>query len=218
MTIHLLKEITRLKKLILQLAAMAEEATSKAVSAVIHSDIELAQEVRRNDRELDLLELEIEEECLKILALHQPVAIDLRYVVSCLKINSDLERIGDLAASIAKHTQHASKYTVDMPVDFRPMMDKTKAMLKSALDSLINMDADLAVTVLKADDEVDELNAQMIKDLTSKIKVDPKHASFYIDFLTVSRSVERIADYATNIAEDVIYMIKGEIIRHGEFS
>jgi phosphate transport system protein len=216
MSIHLSKEVSKLKKSILRLSSAVEENVRQAVYSVSRCDVELAEAVKANDHEIDSMEIDIEEECLKILALYQPVAIDLRYVIACLKMNNDLERIGDLAVNIGRRAIAVAKYDHGQlqELDFSEMMDKTRSMLKSALDCLIEMDVELACRVLASDDEIDELNRQMHLAVNKLIVKQPEKAEYYIHLLSVSRCLERIADYATNIAEDVIYMVKGSIVRH----
>jgi phosphate transport system protein len=216
MSIHLTKEITKLKKSILQQCATVEENVRKAVDSVSQKDINEANEVKKQDEEIDRKEVDIEEECLKILALHQPVAGDLRFVIACLKLNNDLERIGDLANNIARNTIAIAGFgdKDDELLDFSEMMQKTRAMLKKALDALIEMDIYLANEVITTDDEIDELNRQMHIQVTEWIQKNPARAEYYMRLLNVSKHLERIGDYATNIAEDVIYLVTGKIIRH----
>jgi phosphate transport system protein len=157
----------------------------------------------------------LEEECLKILALHQPVAIDLRFVIAVLKINNDLERIGDLAVNIAERALFlTSQKPVDIPFDFMGMSEKTKIMLKMSLDALVNMDAKMAHDVCALDDGVDAINRRMYQQVQEGILENPEQIGSLIHCLSTSRHLERIADHATNIAEDVIYMVAGEIVRH----
>ncbi len=214
MSIHLQKELDLVKALIQDLASKVETAVNKAVEAVLKQSTTLAKEVYRNDSIIDQAEIELEEECLKILALYQPVAIDLRYVVSCLKINNDLERIGDLAAKMAKRVKIVKKSDVSINLDFPLMMELTQSMLKESLDALLNMNAQKAYEVCAKDDEVDELKAKLQKDITALIISDPENVEVYLQFMGLSRGLERIADYATNISEDVIYMLEGKIVRH----
>jgi phosphate transport system protein len=222
MKIHLHKEIEHLKKDILILGSMVEGALRNAVNAVIAKDIDKARKIIDNDKYIDTREIEIEEECLKILALHQPVATDLRYVAACLKVNNELERIGDLGANIAGRVLAIAKcensrkdnLEDELCVDFQPMMNVTRKMLKGALNSLIFMDTEQAMKVIDDDDIVDDYNCRMFVDLQEKIRSNPENTEYYISLLNVSRHLERIADCATNICEDVIYMIKGKIVRH----
>ena len=168
MSIHLDKELVRLKKRLLHMAAVVEEDARKAVMAAMTRDVKLAREVIEKDPEIDALEVDLEEECLKILALHQPVATDLRFVVACLKINNDLERIGDLSVKIAKRAIVISKDSGStVPVDFSTMMEKTQRMLKTSLDALMERSCPLARSVLTLDDEVDALNKDIRKQSRS---------------------------------------------------
>ena len=212
---HLDRGIDKLKQNILRLSACVENSVQLAVQSVSERNPKLAQSVVETDDEIDALEVEIEEECLQILALHQPVAIDLRFVVSVLKINNDLERIGDEAVNIAERAIFlARNMPVDLPFDFTLMLDKSQVMLRRSLDALMNMDASLARQVGAADDEIDDLNRQMYGHVQDSIRQNPDQVECLIHLLSVSRHLERIADYATNIAEDVVYMIEGEIVRH----
>ncbi|MBL4576499.1 MAG: phosphate signaling complex protein PhoU [Opitutaceae bacterium] len=212
---HLQKEIGKLKGNLLRLCALVEKRVELATSAIKNRDIKSAREVIDSDIEIDEMEVEVEEECLKILALHQPVAIDLRLIVAILKINNDLERIGDLAVNIAERGSYlAVQKAIPASFDFSTMADKVMLMLRQSLDSFVEMDADLAFFVCASDDEVDEMNREMHEQVESLIKESVGNVSVLIHLLSVSRHFERIADHATNIAEDVIYMIKGDIVRH----
>ncbi len=215
MTTHLHKEIENLKKRILYMGAEVEELVRKAVDALAARKVKAAQEVIDHDEALDQTEVEIEEECLKILALHQPVAIDLRYVIAVLKMNNDLERIGDLAVDIAERAVFLSERApIDLRLDLQGMADLVQWMLKNSLDALVNSDPSLARQVRASDDEVDDMNRGMFTLVQDYIRRDPEHAAEAIHWLSASRHLERIADQATNIAEDVIYMVEGEIVRH----
>lgn len=215
MSAHLNKEIDNLKKELLTLCSMVEDSLWQAVKSIKNRDVELAKKVIDSDIEIDRMEVKVEEDCLKILALHQPVAIDLRFIITALKINSDLERIGDLAVNIAERSQFLSaRKQFDMLFDFEIMAEKTQAMVKKSLDALVNIDCDLANKVCLADDEVDDMNRQMYDQVKEQVKQSPKNVETLIHLLSISRHLERIADHATNIAEDVIYMVKGEIVRH----
>lgn len=215
MTKHFQNELERLKKKLLTLSAIVEESVEKAVRSISNRDVQLAREVIENDRSIDLLEVEVEEECLKVLALHQPVAVDLRFVVAVLKINNDLERIGDLAVNIAERSSYlGQKEPIEMPFDFATMEKKTRLMLEKAIDSLIQMNLEVAREVGAADDEIDAINREMYDQVAKGIRNSPDQADRLIHCLSISRHLERIADYATNIAEDVIYMIEGQIVRH----
>ena len=159
---HLHREITNLKKKILSLSALVEEAVKTAVRSIAQSDVALATYVIDHDFEIDQMEVEVEEECLKILALHQPVAIDMRFIVAVLKINNDLERIGDLAVNVAEQGEYlAAHEKVSIAFDFAGMSEKVQSMLRKSLDALVNMDPELAHTVCASDDEVDAINRRM---------------------------------------------------------
>lgn len=212
---HLERELNKLRKKILALSAIVEGSIEKSLLSLTRHDARLAREVIESDHEIDQLEVEIEEDCLKILALYQPAAIDLRYVVGILKMNNDLERMGDLAVNIAERAAYlADKKGSKLFLDFTIMGEKTIAMVKKALDSLIKMDAKMAEEVCAADDEVDDINRELLYLIQDYIEQNPQEVKLLIHLLLVSRHLERIADKATNIAEDVIYMTKGVIIRH----
>jgi len=208
-------EINKLKKKILTLGGMVEESVQEAVVSIENGKPELAKKVIQSDDEIDSMEVNIEEHCLKVLALHQPVAIDLRFITSVIKITSDLERIGDLASNIAKRSIYIAKQEkVDIPLNFPRMAKKTQEMLRKSLDALVNMDHNLALEVCASDDEVDVFNKETYDHVKQGIRSDINKMESLFYFLSVSRYLERIADHATNIAEDVIYMSQGEIIRH----
>ena len=216
MTQRLLLEIESLKKQILGLGAIVEERVHNAVKAVSESNLLLARGVLEGDTEVDSIEVDIEEECLKLLALHQPVALDLRFIIAVLKINNDLERIGDLAVNIAHRVAPLSGLPeVRAPFDFQEMSSRVKTMLRNALLALVNRDAKLAGEVLSSDDEVDTIHRGVYAEICRRLKGEPDNAELLITLLSVSRNLERIADHATNIAEDVIYLLEGDIVRHG---
>jgi phosphate transport system protein len=204
-----------LKKEILALGAAVEEILYKAMKSLEERDRSLAEEVMQEDTAIDQMEVEIEEDCLKVLALHQPVAIDLRLIIAILKINNDLERVGDLAVNIAERSVFlATKEKVAIPADFTKMSEISRDMLTKSLDALVTEDSALAYKVCGMDDAVDAINSEMYTLIQDEIKKDPSKMEALIHLLSVSRHLERIADLATNIAEDVIYMIEGEIVRH----
>ena len=212
---RLQNEIEKLKKQILSLGALVEERLHMAVKAIKDRDDQLARQVIDGDPEIDQMEVDLEEECLKLLALHQPVAIDLRFIIAVLKINNDLERIGDLEVNIAERAAFlAVQPRFEFPFDFSAMTEKVKVMLKKCLDALVNMDVAIASEVCQLDDDVDECNREAYQQVSKMIKENPEQIECTIHLLSVSRHLERIADQATNIAEDVIYMIDGAIIRH----
>jgi phosphate transport system protein len=209
------REIEKLKKLILSLGAIVEDQINNSMIALERRDVELAKEVIQRDKEIDALEITVEEECLKILALYQPVAKELRFVVAVLKMNNDLERIGDLAANLAKRAKYLSgKQPIRMVSDFIPIGEKVKVMVKKSLDSLINTDETLAREVCASDDEIDDMTKEMLKKIIVAVKSFPERTKEYFSIRSISKNFERIADCATNIAEDVVYLCSGEIIRH----
>lgn len=215
MSQHFLREIEHLKKRLLVVGAKVEESIAKAIAAVVKRDAKLALEVVQGDEEIDQMEVDVEEDCLKILALHQPVAIDLRLVVAVLKINNDLERMADHAVNIARRAEYLATYSaVELPADLELMLHKTQTMVRQSLDALVNQDTTLARKVCRDDEEVDQLNRQMHTLIQDRIRADPERVEQLIHQLSVSRQLERIADLATNVAEDVIYTVEGEIIRH----
>ena len=215
MAIHMNKEVDRLKRQLMDLCGKAVESFQEAVKSVSTRDSNLARKVIAEDVIIDRMEVAVEEECLKVLALYQPVAIDLRFIVTALKMNNDLERIGDLAVDIAEHSEFLAKQeVVDIPFNFENMAQKAHAMLAKSLDSLVQMDCELAREVLAADDEVDEMNRRMYRLVKEEATRQSDNIEVMIHMLSVARHLERIADHATNIAEDVIYMVEGEIVRH----
>lgn len=215
MTKHIQRQIEVLKQKILYVGTLVEEAVAKAIVALINRDGSVAQKIIDADHVIDRMEVEVEEECLKILALYQPVAADLRFVVAVLKINNDLERMGDLAKNIAKRVEYLSKADpVDLPIDFRSMATNAQNMVKQSLDALVNADTALARQVRAEDDEVDQARQRIRKQILDAIRKQPDKVESLLKFNSVSKHLERLADMATNVAEDVIYMVEGEIVRH----
>lgn len=215
MTRHIEHQIAQLKDSILRFGTIVEEAISRSNTALFKQDVELAQKVMANDGEIDRLEVELEEECLKILALYQPVAADLRFVVAVLKINNDLERIGDLASNIAKTvSQLTTSGPFNLPEEISIMAKQAEEMVKNSLDAVVQADPDLARQV-RDDDDVVDAGRQAVRTLVmQQIKKNPEKVESLLQINSVSKHLERIADMATNIAEDVIYMVEGEIVRH----
>ncbi len=215
MSAHLASAIEILKQRLLSLSNLVEESVHLAVRAVLERGREISSVVVDRDKEIDSREVELEEECLKLLALHQPVAADLRFIIAALKMNNDLERIGDLATNIAARAASLTELpSIPMPFDLERLSDRTKQVLRMSIDSLVKVDAELARRVCLADAKVDELYAEMYQEIVRKVQRYPQRVETLLLYLAVSRSLVRIADLATNIAEDVIYMIHGEIIRH----
>jgi len=215
MSIHSVRAIEQLKRHLLQVSTRVEEALRSAVEALEKRDYDLAIRVTEGDRHIDELEVDVEEECLKLLALFQPVAADLRFIVAVLKINNDLERVGDLAVNIAERAAFLAKQKpVNLPFKFKTMTEKAQGMLKGSIDALVNGDPERAWAVIAADDEVDAMNREMYTLVQDGIRTNPDQVNSLLHMLSISRHLERIADQATNIAEDVIYMVEGEIVRH----
>ena len=215
---HFSRELEKIKNQILSLGALVEERVRMALQAVENNDGDLAQDIIKNDHEIDEMEVEIEEECLKVLALHQPVAVDLRFLIAVIKINNDLERIGDQAVNIAERVDVISKRDLsDFFFDYTSMGEKAQQMLKMSLDALVNMDYDQAFEVVMMDDIVDEIKSEAYDRIKKAMGEHPDKIGYLINLLLISRHIERLADHATNIAEEVIYMIEGEIIRHAQY-
>lgn len=214
---HLEKELERIKRLIYSLSARVDESVDLAVKSLLESDAGLARRVIDNDRQIDDLEVEVEEECLKALALYQPVAIDLRFIIAVMKMNNDLERIGDLAADIAKNGIAINERPKPkIPLDLHQMGYLAKAIVRKSLDALVNLDTYLAREVIKDDEAINTMKAEMKAEILVALKGNPENAEVLITLLAASQRLERIGDHATNIAEDVIYMVESDIVRHGD--
>ncbi len=215
MSIILEKEIDRLKRNILSLGGMVEEQVHLAVKSIVNHDQVMADAVIAKDEEIDKAEVEMEEICLKLLVLHQPVAIDLRFIIAVLKINSELERIADLAVNICEMTKLLQTHSnIEDMINFPKMAEHVEFMLKTCLDSLVNLDEKMAVKVCETDKEVDVLNQHVFEIVQEKMKKPSENIADWLHLLNVSHQLERIADLTTNIAEDILYMIEGRIVRH----
>jgi phosphate transport system protein len=215
MTRHIDRQIGNLKEKIRRVGTVVEEAISKSISAVINRDVQLAQRVLASDDAIDRMEVEVEEECLKILALYQPVAADLRFVVAVLKINNDLERMGDLAKNIAKRVaQLEGAGPVELPPEIRTMAMQAEEMVRECLAAVIDADPVLARRIREQDDVVDQARQKVRKRILAGIKEHPENVEVLLRINSITKHIERIADMATNVAEDVIYMVEGDIVRH----
>ncbi len=215
MRTHLQRDLTSLTKKLLEIGALVEEAVKKATRAVAERDLALANQVIKGDLIVDRLEVEFEEDCLKVLALHAPVAADLRRVVGFLKVNNDLERIGDLAQNIAERAAFfATREPIEHPNELEYVAGRVRKMVRDCLDAMINTEIGLARQVLTDDEEVDSIHTGFYKTIEQLIAVSPDRGAEILQLLSLSRYYERIADQATNIAEDVIFMVSGEVIRH----
>lgn len=217
MKTHFIKASENLKNMLAELAAKVEYAVQNAVNSLESGSVDSALSVIHNDRSIDDGEVRIEEECLKILALYQPVASDLRQVITILKVNNEIERVGDLAVNIAERVVddmlYYEKENIEK-IEFSDMVSKACEMLKKSLDSLAYHDVAMAASVIESDDAVDAIHRDNYRKARELIVKYSAEAQYYMDCLTISRCLERIADTATNIAEDVIYLESGRIVRH----
>ena len=215
MTKHLLRDLEHLKKQVLAVGSMVQGSILKATKALLERLPALAAEVLKSDDAIDRREVMVEEECLKILALHQPVAVDLRYIITVLKVNNDLERMGDLAGNIAARAEELIKCApVRLPAEFTTMVETVQRMVADSLATLIESDVNIARRVLAADDIVDRIHRHMVLEMQALARKDPGNIEGPISVMSVSKYLERIADQCTNIAEDVIFLVEGEIVRH----
>ena len=215
MSKHLQRDLDNLQRDILSLAGLVEATIHKALRALIERDVKLAKEVVAGDGQIDDEENHIDEECLKMLALHQPVAIDLRRITAAMMLIVDLERMGDLAEDIAERAIHLARCPqLPIPEKLQRMTDLTTTMVRQGLDAFVNLDVHEARIVHRLDDEVDRYNEQIIHELIEAMKRSPELVEPGLSMFSATRHLERIADHATNIAEDVIYLVEGEIVRH----
>ncbi len=218
MAVHLQRELEKIKKTILSLGAMVENRVHRAAKIIRSRDIFDAAAIIKEDYEVDEMEIEIEEECLKLLALYQPVAADLRFIVAVIKINNDLERIADESVNIAQRVEIIAKNkNSEFAFDYSPMVEKISFMLKKSMDALVRLDTDLAYKVCLMDEEVDKIHKIAYDMIKENMRKNPDSLGSLINYFLISRHLERIGDHATNIAEEVIYMTDGDIVRHGKF-
>jgi phosphate transport system protein len=212
---HFQEELDQLKARLLEMGGLAEERVRCAVTALVERNVDLVHEVLAGDAPINQLHIEVDGRCVKLLALYQPMAVDLRTILSAVKINTDLERVGDLAINIA---EAALRYLAYAPVkeliDIPRMADIAHGMLRDALDAFVRRDTDLAQRVLDADDALDALKTQVFRELLTYMLQDPQTIQPAIDLILVSRHLERIGDHATNVAEDVIFMVSARDVRH----
>lgn len=215
METHFHKELEELKEDLLSMAALVEEAINTAVQSLVKRDSDLAKKTLEGEDRINEMEIDIEDKCLKLLALRQPMAADLRFITSAMKIITDLERMGDEAVNIAERAislnqEPQLKPYIDIPI----MAEITQSMVKDVLDAFVNRDLRLARSVCERDDMVDGLNDQVFRELLSYMISDPNTIRREVHLMFVCRCLERIADHATNIAEDVIFMIDALVIKH----
>jgi phosphate transport system protein len=212
---HFEEELQGLKNRLLTMGALVEERVHQAVRALIDRQLEEAEQVIRSDQDVNALQIEIDDRCLKLLALQQPIATDLRLITAAMKINADLERIGDQAVNIAENVikllpQAPLKPLIDIP----RMAELAEKMTRDALDAFVRKDPELARNVLQRDDEVDNLKDQVFRELLTYMMADPGTIQRALALILISRNLERIADHATNIAEDVIFLVEAKDVRH----
>ena len=212
---HFQEELEALKSRLLEMGGLAEDRVRRSVQALVDRDIGDIDRVLAGDEAINALHIEIDNRCFKLLALHQPMAADLRAIVAAVKINTDLERVGDLAVNIA---EAAKRYTMHPPVkkliDIPRMAEIAQVMLRDALDAFVQRDTALAQRVLNEDDKLDSLKTQIFRELLTYMLQDPSTIEPALDLLLVSRHLERIGDHATNVAEDVIFMVSARDVRH----
>ncbi len=212
---HLDEEFDQLKEKLLRMAALTEEAISLAITSLKERKENLAQQVLKQEEDIDVLDVELDKLCLTLLARHQPMAVDLRFLTSVLRISSELERIADQAVNIAQRSLELLKSPTLKPlIDIPRMAQLAKKMVKDAIDAFIQKDTELAKNVCERDDEVDDLNDQIFRELLTYMLQDPSSIKKAVDLILVGRHLERIADHATNISENVIYFVKGKTIKH----
>jgi phosphate transport system protein len=209
------EELNSLKEELLRMASLTEESILLAVKSLKDRKEELAREVLKKEENINLLDIKIDELCLKLLALRQPMATDLRFITSAMKIASDLERIGDQSVNIAERSLELINLPLLKPlIDIPRMANLAQNMVRDAINAFINRDDKLARSVCQRDDEVDNLNDQIFRELLTYMMQDPSTIRRAVDLILVGRHLERIADHATNIGEDVIYYVKGKTIKH----
>jgi len=204
-----------LKEKLLVMAGMAEQAIQRSIEAYRSRDLSICELVFKAEPAINRLEREIDQMALDLLAMEQPMAIDLRFILSVIRINADLERVGDQAVNIAVRVREMGAFAnIDLPVDIPKLASLASAMVRKALQAFIEADADLATSVLKLDDQVDEMNDAAFYSLSTLIKEQPELTPQSLNALIIARNLERVGDHATNIAEDVIFWVRGADVRH----
>jgi phosphate transport system protein len=212
---HFDEELKKLSQELLRMGGLVEEQISRSVKSLVDRDTALAENVLRSDDAINMLEIEIEDMCLKFLALHQPAGSDLRFITMVMKIVNDLERMGDQAVNIAEHTLDLLKQPLLKPlIDIPRMASLAQKMVKDSLDAFVNRNTQLARSVCQRDDEVDNLNDQIFRELLTYMMEDSSKITRSVDLILIGRNIERVADHATNIGEDVIYLVEGKTIKH----
>ena len=212
---HFQEELQQLKTRLLEMGGLAEDRVRSVVQALVERDAAVVERVLTGDTPINQLHIEIDSRCFKLLALHQPMAVDLRAIVSAVKINTDLERVGDLAINIAEAVKRCMRHSpVKELIDIPRMADIAQRMLRDALDAYVRRDVVLAQAVLDEDDELDALKTQVFRELLTFMLQDPTTIEPALDLILISRHLERIGDHATNVAEDVIFMVSARDVRH----
>ena len=212
---HFDEELEALKKNVLKMASMVDDAVHKSVESLVDMDVEMVEKLIEDDQIIDLLEVEIDRQCLELLAKRQPMAVDLRFITSLQKINNDLERIGDLAINVA----HASIYLAKHPplkplVDIPKMEEETRKMLRQAISAIVEKNSAAARQICLKDSEIDSLYVQVFREILTYMMEDNNNIKRGIRLILVAKHIERMADHVTNIAEDVVYMLEGKTIKH----
>lgn len=215
MSKHLQRGLDDLRRQLVGQFGVVEEMIQLAVRSLVQRRAELSDRVIQTDASVDATDIRIEEECLKLLALHQPVAIDLRWLITVIKVNGELERMADLACNIAERAKALDLYPLfPVPEELTEMAQSATAMVRRALDAFVESDISKAAQVIRSDDRVDALNRTVIDHLHDLMREDPKHIEPAVHCFSASRHLERIADLAENLAEEVLYLVDGEIVRH----
>ncbi|WP_158824426.1 phosphate signaling complex protein PhoU [Granulicella sp. S156] len=216
MRIKFQQNLDELKERLLVMAGLVEQAIQRSTEAYSTRDTGLCEMVLRSEPAINRMEREIDQAALDLLAMEQPMAVDLRFIIAVIRINADLERVGDQAVNIAQRVQDLGMFAnVDVPVDIPKLASLSSAMVRKALQAFIEGDADLAQSVLALDDQVDEMNSAAFKSLSTLIGQRPEMTPQALNALIISRNLERVGDHATNIAEDVIFWVRGADVRHG---
>ena len=212
---HFEEELQVLKNRLLSMGALVEDRVHRAVQALMERDLSAAEVVSNGDQEVNDLQIEIDDRCVKVLALQQPMAADLRFITSAIKINADLERIGDQAVNIAENAARILSHPPLKPlIDLPRMAEIAQRMTRDSLDAFVRRDPELARNILARDDEVDQLKDQVFRVLLTYMMADPATIERALGLILISRNLERIADHATNIAEDVIFVVEAKDVRH----
>jgi phosphate transport system protein len=212
---HFFEELDSLKELLLKMGAIAENMVNMAVKALVEKDVKLLETIKDNEAKINRLQVDIDEYCLKLTALHQPAAGDLRFLLGIIKINSELERVGDHAENISKSIQKVLGHEQLKPFDDMPkMVDIVNSMFKESLHAFVNLDVEKAKYILLRDHKVDKLRYKIIEELTDLMKKDSNAIEYAISLILIANNFEKIADHATNIAEVVIFVAQGKDVRH----